>query len=173
MKSHSFVNASSRWRKILPVALMSAAITACGGGSSGASGDILNESDFSAVRDPSVEVCSVTDINMWIESRMRDDYIYYDQVPSVNLADYDNPVQLIADLRVDPDIYSSVVDQAENELVIADSNVTRFGFWVDQASDGAFHFADISGNSPMERAGISRGDTLLAVNGVNLSLIHI
>jgi len=98
---------------------------------------------------------------------MRDDYIYYDQVPTLNLADYDDPARLVADLRVAPDIYSSVVDQVENELLIVDSNVTRFGFWVQEASDGAFHFADISGNSPMESAGISRGDTLLAINGVD------
>ena len=169
MTSHTLINKLVIWRKIVPVLLMSAALTACVGStdSGGTSGGTASATDFSAIRDTSVELCSVADINLWIDSRMRDDYIYYDQVPSLNLEDYDNSFQLLRDLRVDPDIYSSVVDQVENELLIVDSNVTRFGFWLQQASDGAFRFADISGNSPMESAGIARGDRLLAVNGVN------
>jgi len=102
---------------------------------------------------------------------MRDTYIYYDQVPVVNLDDYTDPAALVRDLRVLPDIYSSVVDQARDEDLIINSSVTRFGFWLQQASDGRQHFATISGNSPMENAGIQRGDELLAINGVPIEEI--
>jgi len=115
--------------------------------------------------------CPVADINRWVDERMRDTYIYYDQVPVVNLDDYTDPAELVRALRVSPDIYSSVVDQARNEQLISNSSVTRFGFWLQRASDGKQHFASISGNSPMENAGIRRGDELLEINGVAIDEI--
>jgi len=151
------------------VAALAAVISACGGSGGGGSADTT----AAVVVAPEVvavapAVCSVADINQWIDSRMRDDYIYYDQVPQLNLDDYDDPVLLLADLRVSPDIYSSVVDQVENQMLIESSTVTRFGFRVAlAASDGMHHFVDISGNSPMANAGVLRGDKLLAVNGVD------
>jgi len=142
------------------VTALAAVISACGGSGGGSTADTTAP----AVAAPEVVAvapadCSVADINQWIESRMRDDYIYYDQVPQLNLDDYEDPVLLLADLRVAPDIYSSVVDQAENQLLIENSTVTRFGFRVALASDGITHFVDISGNSPMANAGILRGQT--------------
>lgn len=158
-----------RW---LFISLISATLTACGGSSGGDSGDVavgaaLGGPSGAPLGNPSVEQCSVADINRWIDARMRDDYLYYDQVPVVNLDDYTDPAKLVADLRVDPDTYSSVVDQQRNVQLIENSTVTRFGFWVRRAGDGVYRFADVSGNSPMQKAGVERGDKLLAVNGVD------
>ncbi len=168
--------------KFLSVCFAAALVTACGGGSSGGEPetDTSDNSDPNALintnvpvpeSSDTVELCSVPDINRWIDERMRDDYIYYDSVPVVDLASYDDPVLLLRDLRVLPDIYSSVVDAAESEQVTGNSVVTRFGFNTNIASDGRTHFSDISGNSPMALAGIRRGDLLIAVNGVDWNLL--
>jgi len=101
------------------ICLLSATITACSGGSGGSDDD-----------------CSVAGINRWVDASMRDTYIYYDQVPELNLDDYTDPAELVRDLRVAPDIYSSVVDAASDEQIIGNSSVTRFGFWLQEASDG-------------------------------------
>ena len=174
---------------LLGVCFLTATLAACGGGSGGgsASGPTADTSTSSAeITDNStnradqtdaineavasgagaVELCSVPDINRWVDERMRDTYIYYDQVPVLDLDEFTDPVTLVRALRVDPDIYSSLVDQARDEELIINSSVTRFGFWLQQASDGRQHFASISGNSPMEAAGIKRGDELVAINGV-------
>ncbi len=157
------------------ICLVSVIMTACSGGSSGDESGVLDgngpvgeNTGNTTGGNVGVEECSVADINLWIDERMRDDYIYYDSVPDLNLQDYTDPVALVRDLRVSPDTYSSVVDTQENEQLISNSSVPlRFGFWAQDASDGQRHFADISGNSPMDNAGISRGDALIAINGVN------
>ena len=153
---------------LLGVCFLTATLTACGG--SGGGSDDNFDADAQALTTISetaaAEDCSVAGINRWVDERMRDTYIYYDQVPVLNLEEYTDPALLVRDLRVSPDIYSTLVDQARDEELIINSSVTRFGFWLQQASDGRQHFASISGNSPMEAAGIQRGDELLAINGV-------
>lgn len=157
-------------RRLGGICLLSAMLSACSGGSGGAEiegGEIRNaEIGATAVTD-----CSVASINRWVDAEMRDTYIYYNEVPFLNLDEYTDPSMLVRDLRVSPDIYSSVVDQARDEEIISNSSVTRFGFWLQQASDGRQHFASISGNSPMENAGIQRGDELIAINSVAIDEI--
>lgn len=156
---------------LLGVCFLTAALTACGGSGGGSSENDPTGSSSLAATSGVADDCSVAGINRWIDERMRDTYIYYDQVPVLDLDSYSDSAQLVNDLRVSPDIYSSLVDQARDEELIVNSNVTRFGFWLQQASDGRQHFASISGNSPMEAAGIQRGDELLAINGVALDEI--
>lgn len=145
------------------ICLLAATLSACSGGSGGTE---TVDSRSNAQLGAGSADCTVAGINQWVDARMRDTYLYYDQVPVVNLDDYTDPSVLVRDLRVIPDIYTSVVDQAEDEALIANSSVTRFGFWLQDASDGKQHFASISGNSPMENAGIQRGDELIAINSV-------
>ena len=145
--------------------LLSFVLSACSGSSGGSdTGDQINsQAGGTEIGDAA---CSVADINRWVDESMRDTYLYYDQVPVVDLAAYTDPSVLVRDLRVQPDIYSSVVDQAGDEELISNSSVTRFGFWLQTASDDKQRFASISGNSPMDNAGIQRGDELIAINSV-------
>ncbi len=147
------------------ICLTSIVLSACGGGAGGSSA-VIDDRNNAQLGATSEDVCTVANINRWVDDRMRDTYIYYDQVPVVNLDEYTDQAALLRDLRVLPDIYSSIVDQARDEEIIANSSVTRFGFWLQSASDGKQHFASISGNSPMENAGIQRGDELVAINSV-------
>ena len=131
--------------QLLGVCFLTAALTACGGSGGGsAENNPTDSSDLAAISGVAND-CSVAGINRWIDERMRDTYIYYDQVPVLDLDTYSDSAQLVNDLRVSPDIYSSLVDQARDEELIVNSNVTRFGFWLQQASDGRQHFASISG----------------------------
>ncbi len=169
--SHSCKNVARSALICLAAMLM----TACGGSSGDGSGGPINNGSSGETAENTIsgnvggiEACSVADINRWIDERMRDDYIYYDSVPVLNLQGYSDPTELLGDLRVLPDVYSSVVDKQQNEQLISNSRVPpRFGFWSRDASDGKRHFADVSGNSPMDNAGIERGDLLVAINGVN------
>lgn len=115
-----------------------------------------------------VEQCSIEDINARVDFAMRDYYVYYDQVPNVNLNDYDDPDTLIRDLRVDPDIYSSVADAADQNALLNEGRSGGFGFWFNRAGDGVVRFRDIQIGSPAFDEGILRGDEVLEMNNISI-----
>ena len=47
------------------------------------------------VSDAGLAACSTADLNAWVDFDIRDYYIYHDQVPQLNLADYTDPSRLI------------------------------------------------------------------------------
>lgn len=157
--------------RLVAVCLLSTVLAACSGGSGGDPDEVAEVSALSSIGTDTAVECSVANINQWIDERMRDTYIFYDRVPVVDLASYDNPEELVRDLRVFPDIYSSLGDKALDEAIISSSSVTRFGFSLRIASDGRQHFSSIGGNSPMETAGIKRGDELVAINSIPIDEI--
>ena len=114
-----------------------------------------------------VEECSTEDIKLRVDFDMRDYYIYYDQVPTLNLDDYDSPETLIRDLRVDPDVYSNVGDAADQSALNNDGVSGGFGFWFSPVEDdGSIRFREILIGSPADSQGILRGDELVEFNGV-------
>lgn len=129
--------------------------------------DLANE--FPPVYEPpfGVEVCSVEDINLRVDFDMRDYYIYYDQVPQLNLADYDEPEELIRDLRVDPDTFSSISDAEEREELVENGGTRGFGFILRFSQDDIIRVKEIRFGSPADDQGMLRGDELLLVNGMS------
>ncbi|MEE9319029.1 MAG: S41 family peptidase [Granulosicoccus sp.] len=109
--------------------------------------------------------CSVSGINQWVDDSMRDYYIYYDQVPVLDLASFETPEELVKQLRVDPDRFSYVNDQSTNDQYYEEGISAGFGFWISYLNDIA-HFRKIIGGSPADVAGIKRGDVLISVNGI-------
>ena len=152
------VTSKTPFSNLIGVCFLTAALTACGGSGGGSSDGDGSARNAEAVA-PGLgatsgvaDDCSVAGINRWVDEKMRDTYIYYDQVPVLNLDDYTDPALLVRDLRVSPDIYSSLVDQARDEDLIVNSSVTRFGFWLQQASDGRQHFCLLyTSPSPRDR----------------------
>ncbi len=113
-----------------------------------------------------VQVCSVDDVKRRVDFDMRDYYIFYDQVPRLNLDDYETPEALIADLRVAPDEFSYVTDAAQQSATV-ESGLTRgYGFWFRPAGDGVVRMRDIRAGSPADVAGILRGDAVESFNGI-------
>jgi len=108
--------------------------------------------------------CSVASVNQWVDDNMRDYYLYANQVPVVNLQSYATSEELVYALRVEPDVYSYLTDQAQNEALVTNSSVTRFGFVLDPDSQ---RLISVSRGSPMDVAGAVRGDQITAINGIN------
>ncbi len=111
-------------------------------------------------------ICSVRGINAWIYTQMRDYYIYFDQVPMVDPDDYSDPAELLADLRVSPDDFSSVSSLAQRESLFQAGETFGFGFRWRRDQQGALRFSDIISGSPISELDVQRGDRVLAVNGV-------
>jgi len=114
---------------------------------------------------PGVTACSTEDINARVDFDMRDYYIFYDQVPQLNLAEFDSPESLIRALRVDPDIYSFVTDDETRAQLVEEGMAEGRGFWFQPAGDGAVRFREILSGSPADEAGLLRGDELIELNG--------
>jgi len=113
--------------------------------------------------------CSIEDINRRVEFDMKDYYLYYDQVPDVNLSNFDTPQELMAALRVAPDRFSNV-QNAQSQNNQSDLGlVAEYGFWFRPAADGVVRFREIDLGSPADAAGISRGDEVLAINGMPIN----
>lgn len=151
-------------------------LSACGSGGSGG-GDQVPEDDNNpdametesppAYTTPDdVVACSADDLKMRVDFDMRDYYIYYDQVPSLNLGDYETPESLIRDLRVDPDIYSFVTDLVAQQELVNSGKTEGYGVAIAEADDGLFRFREIRGGSPADLAGVLRGDAIVTINDI-------
>ena len=109
--------------------------------------------------------CSAEDIKRRVEFDMRDYYIYHDQVPILNISEFDTPESLIEALRVNPDRYSNVQDAITQVRLIEEGINIGHGFWFQPAADGVVRFREIRLGSPADGAGIKRGDEILTING--------
>ena len=118
------------------------------------------------VSDAGLAACSTADLNAWIDFDMRDYYIYYDQVPQLNLAEYTDPSQLIRELRVDPDVFSFVDDQQEQEARQEEGIIFGYGFSFSSDAEGITRFRAVRAGSPIDIAGIRRGDVLLTIDNI-------
>jgi len=154
-------------------------LVSCGGGGSGGSGIELGEDDpvapftedsnplVSEVIEEEFDECGVPQLNAWVDASMKDYYLFYDQVPNVNLADFDSPESLIRTLRVQPfDDFSSVTD-TNNSVAFFDEGVGfGVGFFWRFDDEGVPRIIFVQDDAPAARAGIRRADIIVAVGGI-------
>ena len=148
----------------------SAGTTTNSDGGSSTGGD-TGGTDGDASTDSGVEECSIADVNQWVDDGMRDFYFYYDQVPTVDLAQYDDPNTLIRDLRVPPDRFSYVTDTAQQDALFDEGITFGYGFRFVRTNEGVVRTAAVNSESPADTAGLLRGDILVAVNGISIDEI--
>ena len=160
-------------------ALFTIGLISCGGSGGGAgdsnSGAVetqLTELDTAEALVPfpgtgELVQCSVPTLNQWVDNSMRDFYLFADQVPIVNLTDFDSPEELIRNLRIDPpDDFSNVSNAAESSQLFDNGIASSTGlFWsFDQNNMPRIVFTQP--NSPAAVAGLNRGDLLVSLEGV-------
>lgn len=168
------------------LAVLCVSIAACGGGSGDpepvvVDGDGVGEGlqDPGVRDDPAepdtwfqsyvaadgVEVCSTDDLKAWVDHDMHDYYVYADRSPNLRLSDYTDEVELIRALRVEPDSFSSVRDAGQYTAFFDEGTTLGFGYrW--RTYQNEVRFFNVKVNSPAERAGLLRGDTLVALDGI-------
>ena len=133
-----------------------AILTACGGG--GGDGP----------------ACTTAGQNDFVYQQLLNEYLWRDFVnPSVNSASFDSPEALLESLKrqdgdsggID-DVYSFITDQAAFASLLQDGQFTGIGVRFD-FDDNDDHFATyVIDGSPVDDAGLLRGDRIIRVNGV-------
>ncbi|MFK8080552.1 MAG: S41 family peptidase [Granulosicoccus sp.] len=163
----------------LPLAVMviSLALAGCGvrGDGAGDSGEVGSENESIALSRPlafrpTPRSCQVNDMNSWVYESMQDYYLFYQQVQqNVTTASYDGPEELIRDLRVAPnDTFSYVTDETTYSAFFNEGETFGYGWNFARDENDALLFSLIEPNSPLDIAGVQRGEQLLAINGIAL-----
>ncbi|HEX5340759.1 MAG TPA: S41 family peptidase, partial [Gammaproteobacteria bacterium] len=116
--------------------------------------------------------CSVSGENRQIQSVMQDWYYWYRNLSAADPGSYGNAESFVEALRYQPlDRFSFVTSQAANQAFYSAGQYVGFGFSQQLDSNSKLRISDVYPGSPAAGAGILRGDTVLAVNGVAVSTL--
>ena len=150
-------------RRAATLALLGAcvALHGCGerdAGGGGASGGGAGDGD-------EVAACPVADMNAVVDANMRDYYLFADRVPGLDPDAYASPEALIRALRVAPDRFSYVTDAAQSAAFFDEGVTVDYGWILERDAAGRPVIALVQPGSPLDEAGVRRGETLLAIDG--------
>ncbi len=172
-----------RWRSVVVLGLLFCLGACGGGGGSGAGsgpGGTVSSQAFPAPHSQ----CSLSEAREDVLAIFEDLYFFNTEAAQVakyadiraNLSAYGSVDALLDDLRFGPDssrgfTYFSTVEEVEQFFTAGE--FFGFGFSVGIDPTSAWRLIDVFGDSPADRAGMSRGDTLLTVNGVATSGLEL
>ncbi|MDO4164237.1 MAG: S41 family peptidase [Bacteroides sp.] len=121
---------------------------------------------FSCGEDRWAEYYPLTGRDLWIDSVMREDYLWYDEMPSFNDLNYfQTPANFLDDVISSKDDGFSSVDTLNNDPVIG----YGFDYTLSTATDNdTAYYAMITyviPDSPAAEAGLERGEWIMMVDG--------
>lgn len=132
-------------------------LSACGG--SGGSSDITAE-------------CSIPAQNQAVYETMQQWYLWYEKLPVLNPATFASPQALLDALVsqvADPvDRFSYLTTQAEEDALFGESQFIGFGFRQQTGTDSVT-VLDVFEDGPADLAGLDRGSSILAIDGMPIA----
>ena len=121
------------------------------------------------------EYLAKTEVDYWIEAQMRDIYLYYQEMPQLEMEDYfDAPEDFFPRILASQDDYSYIVVPGSEEALATASDAT-YGFdfvLTDDPTGTSRQVARVllvSPQSPADLAGLKRGDFITQVDGSNVT----
>lgn len=144
-------------RKIV-LLMMSALLISCGGGGSDTS-PVGGGSDGSSS-------CSVTEQKRYFLDYMRENYFWYEDIPSsVDPDDYSSVYTLLDAIRSDKDRFSYILTEQEYQDRFVNAEYIGFGFSTRVVGTQVF-INYVFDASPAAQAGMRRADEITAIDGV-------
>ncbi|MBX2835420.1 MAG: hypothetical protein KTR35_01115 [Gammaproteobacteria bacterium] len=141
-------------------------LAACSTDTGGNSGDSNSPNQAENLINNGPE-CQIEPMRSWVQSNMQDYYLFYNQVPQVSLGDYSSIERLIEDLRVSPyDRYSYIADESLSTALFEEGTSFGFGMRLTRTPSNELRFALVNPGSPLDNAGVLRGERLVAIDGV-------
>ncbi len=138
--------------RLIPVLLLTLLLPSCEEG-----GDDL----------PFLASCDLEDQNRFVHDVLLDRYLWYQEVePVISYADFDSPQQLLDFLKYDEkDRFSYITNASEFQNLFNAGQYLGYGFSYLTQADDTVWVRFVYTDSPAGRAGLERGDEILAING--------
>lgn len=121
--------------------------------------------------DEFISQCSAQDQNQRLVNIMRQDYLWNDDLPSnINPASYRDVYHLLDNILPPQDRFSFILTAQEYEDIYVNAVFFGMGFGrQDDVNAGVIRVRYVYEDSPAERAGLTRGSAITAVNGISMS----
>lgn len=110
--------------------------------------------------------CEVADQNEWVLSLMQQAYLWNEELPELDPLAYEEPGDLVADLRVGHDRWSRVSDKARSDALFQEGKVVGLGFRTRRDLDDRVVVATVDADTPAAAAGLRRGDVIRTIGGL-------
>ncbi len=147
-------------RKLFPIVLCCLALTGCGGSDNESTGG-----------NDTVTSCSVTDQNRYFLDYMRENYFWYEDIPSsVDPDSYASVNDLLAAIRSDEDRFSYILTEQEYQQRFVNAQYIGFGFSTRINGNRVF-INYVFNDSPAATAGLQRADEIVAIDGVPVATL--
>lgn len=115
--------------------------------------------------------CSVDFKNWYVYSLMEDIYLWQDEMQKVNPDDYDSPEALLDDMMVQSKDHFSFIGPADEVGLFLEEGVyLGLGIKIMVDWNGDLRLGLVYAGSPADGAGLSRGDRIRTINGVDTSV---
>jgi len=112
--------------------------------------------------------CDITSQKQFVFDVMHDTYLWYDQVPTVDIADYNTVDETLDALRVAQDRFSYITTESANDNFFEEGTFEGFGFLaLINSTQDAYLLGYVFNDAPSGRAGWKRTDRITAINGVS------
>jgi C-terminal processing protease CtpA/Prc len=139
-------------RPLSLLAALSLTLAACGGGSDGPK--------------PIATDCEIPQQNQAVINTMEEFYLWYEELPVLDPRLFESPEAILDALLFKPlDRFSYITTLAEEEALFGSSQFTGFGFRSTTLGD-TVRIIDVFEGAPADLAGLVRGSSILAVDGV-------
>jgi len=110
--------------------------------------------------------CSVPSENVYVRAVLDQYYLWYQDLPQVNPANFASPEAYLEAVRYRPrdTTFSYITSRAENEAFYGDSSFVGFGISTQTGTD-ELRLLQVFPDSPASEAGLARGDHITEING--------
>ena len=126
--------------------------------------------------DRTYEFLAKTENNYWIESQMRDIYLYYQDVPTLESEEYFSPSEEFFSKMLSSQDKYSYIEMPEEAVTRNNIQDVTYGFDFVLVSDPtqmtsqqSARVLQVLPHSPADMAGLKRGDYIVQVNGENVN----
>ena len=107
--------------------------------------------------------CEVVEQNRYLYDFMKDNYLWYQDIPEVDYSAYGSPYALFLDIKVPQDRWSFIIDKKTFDDYFSGKGYIGFGFKFTQLQ-GRYYLQMILKDSPASKANLERGDEILKID---------
>ncbi|HOV14252.1 MAG TPA: PDZ domain-containing protein, partial [Spirochaetota bacterium] len=111
-------------------------------------------------------------LNEFIYYTMKDSYLWYDTIPSIEFNNYNDPQELVDALTYKPlDKWSYIYQISDNPNNLKENQYMGYGFgfiWSNEDSNYVLRVSFVYNDSPAKTGGLKRGQKILKINNIEV-----